>query len=78
VGIVFKGSGWYITDSRKSNSATVNGDDSAGKAEKAPAGDTAAKGESKSEAKSEASSEPAAKSAPASEAKSNSESKPTA
>ena len=76
VGIVFKGSGWYVTDSRKSNSATVSGDDSAGKAEKAPAGDTAAKSESKSDAKSEASSEPAAKSAPASEAKSNSESKP--
>jgi hypothetical protein len=73
VGIVFKGSGWYITDSRKSNSATVSSDESTGKAEKAPAGDTAAKGESKSEA----SSEPAADSAPASEAKSNSESKPT-
>ena len=82
VGIVFKGSGWYVTDSRKSNSATVSGDDSAGKAEKAPAADTAAKGEStsetKSEAKSEAKSEPAAKSEPKSETKSSSESKPTA
>ena len=85
VGIVFKGSGWYVTDSRKSNSATVNGDDSAGKTEKAPAGDTAAKseatneakGEAKSEAKSDAKSEPAAKSEPKSETKSNSESKPT-
>ena len=81
VGIVFKGSGWYVTDSRKSNSATVSGDDSAGKAEKAPAADTAAKGEStsetKSEAKSEAKSEPAAKSEPKSETKSSSESKPT-
>ena len=80
VGIVFKGSGWYVTDSRKSNSATVSGDDSAGKAEKAPAGDTAAKGEtnseSKSESKSEAKSEPAAKSEPKSETKSSSESKP--
>jgi putative FmdB family regulatory protein len=73
VGIVFKGSGWYITDSRKTGSATVSSDDSAGKAEKATAGDTAAK----SETKSEANSEPAAKSAPASEAKSGSESKPT-
>ena len=27
VGIVFKGSGWYITDSRKSSSATTNGDE---------------------------------------------------
>ena len=82
VGIVFKGSGWYVTDSRKSNSATVSGDDSASKAEKAPAADTAAKGEStsetKSEAKSEAKSEPAAKSEPKSETKSSSESKPTA
>ena len=81
VGIVFKGSGWYVTDSRKSNSATVSGDDSAGKAEKAPATDTATKGETtsepKSEAKSEAKSEPAAKSEPKSETKSSSESKPT-
>jgi len=81
VGIVFKGSGWYVTDSRKSNSATVSGDDSAGKAEKAPAGDTVAKGETtseaKSEAKSETKSEPAAKSEPKSETKSSSESKPT-
>src|SRR4051812_23070212 len=35
VGIVFKGSGWYITDSRKSSSATVSNDDAAGKTEKA-------------------------------------------
>ena len=43
VGIVFKGSGWYITDSRKSGSASVSGDDAAGKAEKPTTGDTAAK-----------------------------------
>ena len=81
VGIVFKGSGWYVTDSRKSSSATVSSDDPAGKAEKATASDTTAKSETKneakSEAKSEANSEPAAKSEPASETKSNSESKPT-
>ena len=84
VGIVFKGSGWYVTDSRKSNSATVSGDDAASKAEKAPAGDAAAKSETtseaksdaKSEAKSDAKSEPAAKSEPKSETKSSSESKP--
>ncbi|HMO55866.1 MAG TPA: zinc ribbon domain-containing protein [Roseiflexaceae bacterium] len=29
VGIVFKGSGWYITDSRKSDSATVGTETSA-------------------------------------------------
>src|SRR5438876_12363480 len=57
VGIVFKGSGWYVTDSRKSNSATVSGDDSAGKAEKAPATDTTAKSETSSETKTEAKSE---------------------
>src|SRR5262245_20295164 len=77
VGIVFKGSGWYVTDSRKSNSATVSGDDSAGKAEKAPTGDMAAKGEANSDAKSDTKSEPAAKSEPKSETKSSSESKPT-
>jgi len=83
VGIVFKGSGWYVTDSRKSNSATVSGDDPAGKTEKAPNADAAksetnseAKGETKSEAKSDAKSEPAAKSEPKSETKSSSESKP--
>jgi putative FmdB family regulatory protein len=80
VGIVFKGSGWYVTDSRKSSSATVSGDDSASKAEKATAGDTAmkseAKSEAKSDAKSEAKSEPAAKSEAKSETKSSSESKP--
>lgn len=39
VGIVFKGSGWYITDSRKSSSATVGSDDTAKSDSKA---DTAA------------------------------------
>ena len=37
VGIVFKGSGWYITDSRKTNSASVTGDDSSAKSEKSTA-----------------------------------------
>lgn len=39
VGIVFKGSGWYITDSRGSNGATVSGEDKSGdsKAEKSEA-----------------------------------------
>ena len=41
VGIVFKGSGWYVTDSRKSSSATLNSDD-APKTEKA--GETKADG----------------------------------
>ncbi len=81
VGIVFKGSGWYVTDSRKSSSATVGSDDSAGKVETASTGDTAtkseAKNEAKGEAKSEAKSEPVAKSEPKSDTKSSSESKPT-
>lgn len=62
VGIVFKGSGWYITDSRKSSSATVAGDE------------TSTKADTKSDKP--ASTEAPAKSEPASEAKSTSESKP--
>ncbi|MCS6940399.1 MAG: hypothetical protein NZM94_14060, partial [Roseiflexus sp.] len=37
VGIVFKGSGWYITDSRKSDSASI-GSDSSSKSEKSETG----------------------------------------
>ncbi|KAB8141506.1 zinc ribbon domain-containing protein [Chloroflexia bacterium SDU3-3] len=48
VGIVFKGSGWYITDSRKSSSATVGTSDDASKT------DSAKGGEAKTEAKAEA------------------------
>src|SRR5262245_62944361 len=42
VGIVFKGSGWYITDSRKASSATVSGEDT-GKTDKPSSGDSSAK-----------------------------------
>ncbi len=59
VGIVFKGSGWYITDSRKSSSASVSGDDSSGKSEKPTTGDAPAKSEPASEAKSASESKPA-------------------
>ena len=62
VGIVFKGSGWYITDSRKTSSASVTSDESAAKPEKAAASEPAAK------------SEPAVKSETKSETKSTSES----
>ena len=62
VGIVFKGSGWYITDSRKSSSATVASDD------------TSTKTDTKTDKP--ASTEAPAKSEPASETKSASESKP--
>src|SRR5919205_1078002 len=34
VGIVFKGSGWYITDSRKSSTASVGTEDTTSKGEK--------------------------------------------
>ena len=64
VGIVFKGSGWYITDSRKSSSATVASDD------------TSTKADTKTDKP--ASTEAPAKSEPASETKSASESKPAA
>lgn len=52
VGIVFKGSGWYITDSRKTSSATVSKDDGASKAEAPAAAEPAAKSETPSETKS--------------------------
>jgi putative FmdB family regulatory protein len=48
VGIVFKGSGWYITDSRKSSSATVGAEDTAGKSDKAEKTDKPATSESPS------------------------------
>ncbi len=46
-GVIFKGSGWYITDSRKS-SATETGD----KADKGDKGDTAAKSDTSAPAES--------------------------
>ena len=52
VGIVFKGSGWYITDSRKTSSATVAKDDAAGKSETTGAAEPAAKSDTPSETKS--------------------------
>jgi putative FmdB family regulatory protein len=52
VGIVFKGSGWYITDSRKTSSASVSKDDTAGKAETPASPEPAAKSETPSETKS--------------------------
>src|SRR5690348_7970694 len=55
VGIVFKGSGWYITDSRKSSSATVGAEDSAVKSDKSDKSDKTATSEApaKSEAPSD-------------------------
>ena len=55
VGIVFKGSGWYITDSRKSSTASVAGDDSAAKSEKSEKTEPTSKSDSTSDTKSSAS-----------------------
>jgi putative FmdB family regulatory protein len=55
VGIVFKGSGWYITDSRKATSAAVASDDSSAKSETKPTSET--KTTSESSPKSEATSD---------------------
>ena len=54
VGIVFKGSGWYVTDSRKTSSATVDGKDDV-KDDKA---------ETKTDAASETKSEPTTETKP--------------
>ena len=60
VGIVFKGSGWYITDSRKTSSAAVASDDSSAKIDKPTTTDAPAKSEPASETKSTSESKPAA------------------
>jgi putative FmdB family regulatory protein len=75
VGIVFKGSGWYITDSRKSSSATVGNEEASAKGDKSANGASAAKSDSASgESTSDAS---ASKSDSASETKSSSASTST-
>ena len=70
VGIVFKGSGWYITDSRKSSSATVGGEEAGAKGDKPAGGETASKNETASKSES-TSGESAGKSASTSETKSS-------
>ena len=61
VGIVFKGSGWYITDSRKATSATVASDDSSAKSETktTTTSESPAKSEATSDTKSNSASTPA-------------------
>ncbi len=62
-GIIFKGSGWYITDSRKSSSVAVTGEGKATGGESKPTAggsktaETGARAESKPETKTEAKSE---------------------
>jgi putative FmdB family regulatory protein len=82
VGIVFKGSGWYITDSRKSSSATVGSEETGTKTEKPSSGESASKNESASKSESTGSesaskSESSSKSESTSETKSNSASAST-
>jgi putative FmdB family regulatory protein len=62
VGIVFKGSGWYITDSRKSSSAAVGTgtDDSNTKSEKTSSETTSTSDSSTSSTSSTSASSPAA------------------
>src|SRR3954467_10579119 len=57
VGIVFNGSGWYITDSRKAASASVGGDDSGGKSETKTSGESSSKSETKTSGESPSKSE---------------------
>jgi putative FmdB family regulatory protein len=45
VGIVFKGSGWYVTDSRKTSSATVGAEEGA-KSDKPSTSESSSKSES--------------------------------
>jgi putative FmdB family regulatory protein len=77
VGVVFKGSGWYITDSRKSETATVNAPASNG-----AAGEATKTEETKSEKADTAADTKPADSTPAEaksvETKASSESKPAA
>jgi putative FmdB family regulatory protein len=68
-GLVFKGSGFYLTDYKKSNSSTTSSNT---KTESKPESKT----ESKSDSKSESPSDSQAKSKPESKAKSQSDSKP--
>ncbi len=63
VGIVFKGSGWYVTDSRKSSTATSTVGESSESQGKSESSSTSSNGESKTEStssSSEKSSTPAA------------------
>jgi putative FmdB family regulatory protein len=60
VGVIFKGSGWYITDNRKSTNESVPAAKSDTPAESKPDANAEAKSDAKSETKSEA--KPATKS----------------
>ena len=73
-GIIFKGSGWYITDSRKSTSGAVTGDAKPGNGETKKT-DNGTKVESTSDSPSAAKAEGKSDSPPAAKAESKSESK---
>src|SRR5262245_18223335 len=76
VGIVFKGSGWHITDSRKSSNEIVGGEETNAKSDKSTGGDTTTKNESVSKSESSGG-ETASKSSSTSETKSSSASAST-
>ena len=46
VGVIFKGSGWYITDSRKNTNSAAPATDSAKKSDPAPSSDPASSSDS--------------------------------
>ncbi len=58
-GIIFKGSGWYITDSKKSSSSTVTAPSDGSSSESKPEAKSEVKADTKSESKPAAASTPA-------------------
>jgi putative FmdB family regulatory protein len=85
VGIVFKGSGWYVTDSRAKNSTATSGTsdngkatDSAPKSDTADTADTATPKAPGDAAKGDPAPKPASDAKPAGDAKPASDAKPTA
>ena len=79
VGIVFKGSGWYITDSRKSSSATVGAEDTGGRSDandKSDKGDKADKSDKSDKVDTSSTAAAPAQSATTGDTKSSSSSAP--
>ena len=74
-GIIFKGSGWYITDSRKATSGAVTGDPKPGNGD-ANKTDTGTKTESKSDGPQAVKTEGKSDSQPTAKTEGKSESKP--
>ena len=77
VGIVFKGSGWYITDSRKSSTATVSGEETSAKSDKSTSGEPASKSDTPASGESASKTESTSTSVSTSDTKSSSASAST-